>query len=266
MSIDWGKVKQKAVDVAIDGGKSFLKEYEKKTRSIEKAAERKAKQEGRTLSDEAYEKLDDMYDKIDNAYETMLDFEERYHSRFKEINEDDSFYADDEYCDEYGDDQYEPVDDENRDNNLTGSIATKLTEEELEIKVDKQINSSSKTFELNQNDIMKAENKWCSLGKLNSVETNLISTDVAGLLRLSVNGQVVYIVRVIEIKSGGFNKKVSDLKNYSNISNRKLRDMICKNLNRIDVEILNVGKTSEDVDYVRSLEKEMIKQFKPSWN
>lgn len=266
MSIDWEKVKQKAVDIAIDGGKSFVKEAEKKTRSIEKAAERKAKQEGRTLSDEAYEKLDDMYDSIDNAYETMLDFEERYHSRFKEIREDDSYYEDDEYYDEYCDDQYEPVDYENTDNNLAESFSIKLTEEELKIKADKQTNSSSKTFELDQNDIMKTENKWCSLGKMSSIETDLISTDVAGLLRLRVDGQVVYIVRVIEIKSGGFNKKVTDLKNFSTIGNRKLRDMICKNLNSIDIEILNVGKTSEDVDYVRSLEKEMIKKYKPSWN
>lgn len=262
MNIDWEKAKQKAVDIAVDSGKSFVREVERKTRSIEKAAERKAKQEGRVLSDKAYEKLDDMYDKIDNAYETIYDLEEKYHSRFKGIDEEDSYYEDEEYYD----DQYEPVDDENGENDSTGNVLDKLTEEELEIKVDEQINASSKTFELNQNDIMKTESGWCSLGKLKSVECGLISTDVAGLLRLSVAGQVVYIVRVIEIKSGGFNKKVSDLKNYSNISNRKLRDMICRNLDSIDVEILNVGKTSEDVDFVRSLEKEMIKQYKPSWN
>lgn len=262
MSIDWKKVKQKAVDIAIDGGKSFVREAEKKTQSMEKAAERKAKQEGRVLSDEAYEKIEDMHDKIDNAYETIYDLEEKYHSRFKGINEEDSYYEDDEYYD----DQYESVDEERRENDLTGNVFAKMTEEEFEIRADEQINASSKTFELNQNDIMKTESGWRSLGKLKSIEDGLISTDVAGLLKLSVAGQVVYIVRVIEIKSGGFNKKISDLKNYSNIGNRKLRDMICRNLNSIDVEILNVGKTSEDVDFVRSLEKEMIKQYKPSWN
>ena len=224
MNIDWGKIRQKAVDIAVDGGKGFVRHVEKTTRDIEKTAERKAKQEGRVLPDKAYEKLDEMYDTIDNAYEKI------------------------------------------EENDYAGKYLAKLTEEDLEEKVSEQINSSSKTFELNQDDIVKTESRWHSLGKLKNIECDLISTDVAGLLRLSVAGQVVYIVRVIEIKSGGFNKKISDLKNFTNISNRKLRDKIGKNLSCIDVEILNVGKTTEDVDLVRALEKNMIKYYKPKWN
>ncbi len=261
MNIDWGKIRQKAVDIAVDGGKGFVRHVEKTTRDIEKTAERKAKQEGRVLPDKAYEKLDEMYDTIDNAYEKIYDLEEKYHSRYK-ITDEEDFCEDDEYYD----DQYESVDEEIEENDYAGKYLAKLTEEDLEEKVSEQINSSSKTFELNQDDIVKTESRWHSLGKLKNIECDLISTDVAGLLRLSVAGQVVYIVRVIEIKSGGFNKKISDLKNFTNISNRKLRDKIGKNLSCIDVEILNVGKTTEDVDLVRALEKNMIKYYKPKWN
>lgn len=256
MNIDWKKVKQKAVDIAIDSGKSFVIHTEKTLQRIEKEAVFKAKQNGEVLSDEAYEKLDDMYDKIDNVYYAIDDAEEKYHSKHKNTDEED-FYEEYEYYDE----QYEPV--EKKDE---GKCSIKLTEEELEIKAEQQINSSSKIFELKQDDIVKLESRWYSLGKLRNIECNLISTDVAGLLRLTVAGEIVYIVRVIEIKSGGFNKKVVDLKNYSNISNRKLREMIYQNLNDIDVEILSVGKKSEDVDLVRALEKDMIKYYKPKWN
>lgn len=245
MNINWEKVKQKAVDIAIDGGKSFVIHAEKTAQMIEKEAAYKAKQNGRVLSNKTYDKFDDLYDTIDNAYTCVDDTEYRYHSKYMNTDED-AFYG-----------EYEQ-DEENTEKDFS--------EEEYEAKVKQQINFSSKTFELTQDDISKMENEWHPLGKLTNIECSLISTDVAGLLRLSFANEIVYIVRVIEINSGGFQKKVKELKNFSNIKNRKLREMICQNLNDIDVEILSVGKNAEDVDFVRSLEKDMIKYYAPKWN
>lgn len=269
MNINWEKITQKAVDIAIDSGKFFVREAERKAQSTEKAVERtekavelKAKHKRKVLSsrarekiNEAHEKINDMYKEIGNTSKTIYDLEIKHHSRYKN-DEDDGYY----------DDQYEPDVKKIEEKDFAENLSAKLTEGELEIKINEQIDSSSKLFELAPDDIAKSESRWCSLGKLKNIECDLLSKDVAGLLRLSVAGQVVYIVRVIEIKSGGFHKKVLDLRNYSTISNHKLRDMICRNLNSIDVDILNVGKSSEDVDFVRSLEKEMIKKYKPKWN
>ena len=260
MTIDWEKVEQKAVDIAVDSAKRFVTKTEKKIRNIEKVAERKAKQEGRVLSEKTYEKLDNMYDQIDNAYKRIYDLEEKYHNRYK--NNKDDYYEDEE---SYGE-QYESVDEEIANNAFEENLLTKLTEKEFEEKVEEQINSSSKTIEINKDDMTEIESKWHFLGRLINIECDSISTDIAGLLRLSVDGQIVYIVRVIQIKSGGFNKKVSDLKKITSIGNRKLREMIYENLNHIDVEILSVGKTTKDVDFVRALEKKMIKYYKPKWN
>ncbi len=262
MNINWEKITQKAVDIAIDSGKAFVREAERKAQSTEKAVELKAKHERKVLSssarekiNEAREKINDMYKKIDNTSKTINDLEIKHHSRYKK-DEEDGYY----------DDQYEPDVKKIEEKDLAENLSAELTEEELETKINEQIDSSSKLFELAPDDIAKSESRWCFLGKLKNIECELLSKDVAGLLRLSVAGQVVYIVRVIEIKSGGFHKKVMDLRNYSTISNHKLRDMICRNLSSIDVDILNVGKSSEDVDLVRSLEKEMIKKYKPNWN
>lgn len=262
MNIDWGKVRQKAVDIAVDSGKSFVREAERKTRSIEKAAERKAKQEGRVLSDKAYEKLDDMYDKIDNAYETMYDLEEKYHSRYKRNDEDDSYYEDDEYYDDY-EDSFE--DDDVGESEVDTNLAN-LSEEELEEKIKLQIDSASKDYSFSEKDTREQEGNWEHLGKLTEIDITTISEDVAGLLKLKCNDRNVYIVRVIDVKSGGLRKKIMDIRNITNISNRKLRDNIRENYADISVEILNVGKKPEDVDVTRALEKSMIKYYKPEWN
>lgn len=262
MSIDWGKVRQKAVDIAVDSGKSFVREAERKTRNIEKAAERRAKQEGKVLSDKAYEKLDDMYDKIDNAYETMYDLEEKYHSRYKRIDEEDSYYEDDEYYDGYEDSFEDDV-----VGKLEADISRiNLSEEELEEKIKSQIDSASKDYSFSEKDIREQEAKWKPLGKLSEIDITTISEDVAGLLKVKHNGRIVYIVRVIDVKSGGLRKKIMDIRNITNISNRKLRDNIRENYDDISVEILSVGKKSEDINVTRSLEKSMIKYYKPEWN
>lgn len=258
MNINWKKVRQKAVDIAIDTSKNYVKQIEINTRNIEKTAERKAKQKGLSLSDEAYDKLDDMYDSIDNVYDTIYGLEERYHSRFKKMNED--FYEEDDYYDES---DYLTNDVVQNDEN--GECQNRLTKIEIEAKAHAQINSSSKTYELYQDDILKLDKMWEPLGKLKNVDCELVSTDIAGVLRLRIKGQTVYIVRVIEIKSGGFSKKISDLKSITSISNLKLREMIYKNIDYIEVEILSIGKKSEDVDFVRSLEKNMIKYYKPNF-
>lgn len=264
MAINWKKVKEKAVDLAIDGSKSFVKQADKNVRNIEKTAERKAKQKGVSLSGEIYEKLDDMYDSIDNAYDLVYDLEEKYHSKYKNPCEED--YFEEDYTDESDDEQYDLNYDENTRSDFSERCSKKLTEEELKVKVEEQISLSSITYELDKDDFIKRDKDWYSLGALKSVETESLSKDEAGLLRLKVNEQVVYIVRVIEIKSGGFSKKVEDFKNITNISNRKLREKVFQNLDSINIEILCIGKKTEDVDLVRALEKDMIKYYKPEWN
>lgn len=84
MDIDWNIIRQKVIDVSIDVGKEIVREADHKTKELEKAAEREAKEKGQALSDDTYEMIDDMYDSLEDACYSLYDIEEKYHSRYKD--------------------------------------------------------------------------------------------------------------------------------------------------------------------------------------
>lgn len=100
----WKKMGQSLLDLSIESGKEFVNKMDKKTQSIERISEKKAKEQGVSLSDRFYKKMDDMYDTIDDAYDSLDIMEEKYHSSFK--NTTDGYEVDDyEYVDDIEDEE-----------------------------------------------------------------------------------------------------------------------------------------------------------------
>lgn len=81
--MSWKKLGQSILDLSIENGKEFVSKMDKKTQSLEKITEKKAKEKGVSLSNQFYNKMDDMYETIDNAYDSLDEVEEMYHSSFK---------------------------------------------------------------------------------------------------------------------------------------------------------------------------------------
>lgn len=253
MALDWKGIGQFALDLAIDGGKHFVKEMEKNTKKIEKATEKKAKESGSRVSDEMYARFDEMYEKIDNAQTAMEEAEERYHSRFR-YGSYDTYDEEDTYFDLNNDEEEE----------YSAIDSTELLIS-MEEKIERQLSTASKEYSFSKDTLEEVQDKWKDCGLLKDVELLEFDQSTAGLIQLKINNEIVYITRVIEIKSGGFRKKISDLKTVVNIRNRKLQKYLSANVERISIETLVVGSSEDDIDYVRSLEKALILTYKPKW-
>lgn len=111
--------------------------------------------------------------------------------------------------------------------------------------------------------------KWVSLGLLSSLTLDDLRkyNKHIGLYKAEMNGQVAYLGKAIEYGNGGFRKRLRDYVRPSDSarthgSGKKMNE----NADRLQISILIVGDTSEDVETVVALEKAMIAKLNVKWN
>lgn len=111
--------------------------------------------------------------------------------------------------------------------------------------------------------------RWQDLGRLSSLNIDDLSryNKEIGLYKARIGGEVVYIGRAIEHENGGFRKRLRDYVRESDSarthgSGQKMN----QNADSIQLSILVVGSSAEDVEAVRALERAMINLYKPNWN
>ena len=131
-------------------------------------------------------------------------------------------------------------------------------------KAKRQEETASETIPINNDEICEWEKEWKFLGKLKNVNCKNIELEKAGLIRLSLNDEIVYLVRAIEINNGGISKKISS---FQVISDKKtgINAKISNNFNEIMVEVICIGNDNKAVDLCRHLEKILIKKYSPKW-
>ncbi len=108
------------------------------------------------------------------------------------------------------------------------------------------------------------DNNWLSLGKLKDLNcANNSQSNGVGIIRLLFNGNVVYLVRAIDLNSGGLFTKLNDLQKLK--INKRLKVYIEQHIDDIYVDILCTGNDANAVDMGRCLEKIFLEKYKPSW-
>ena len=104
--------------------------------------------------------------------------------------------------------------------------------------------------------------QWISIGKLNDIVKSVYNQ--IGLIRLIVGSDTVFITRTIELKGVGLHQRIQELQNSVG-KKSMIAHKIAENYANIDVLILVVGDSDEDIIVCRNLEKLMIQYFKPLW-
>ena len=104
------------------------------------------------------------------------------------------------------------------------------------------------------------------IGILKKISLGKYNKDI-GVYYFYLEDELVYIGRAIEYKNGGFRKRLSDYTRKSNSGRKnKTGQKIHDYSHLLVTKILCVGRTKEDVDTVKKLERELIKLHTPSWN
>lgn len=114
--------------------------------------------------------------------------------------------------------------------------------------------------------INEYERQWKCIGKLATANLNPYNHCV-GLYKHVINGRIMYIGRAIELNNGGFRKRLSDYRRYSDSARKhKSGQIIHENLNNIITYILIVGNNQEAIIRTKQLEVEFIRKYRPPWN
>ncbi|EGT0690621.1 hypothetical protein ACSW9V_15335 (plasmid) [Clostridium perfringens] len=108
---------------------------------------------------------------------------------------------------------------------------------------------------------------WKNIGMLKDVSLTPYNHCV-GLYKLTMNGEVKYIGRAIELNNGGFRKRLSDYRRESNSARKHTSGRtIHENLDKISVSLLIVGNTEEAIEITKKLEHQFIARYGfPEWN
>ncbi|THE11946.1 hypothetical protein E1I69_13115 [Bacillus timonensis] len=111
--------------------------------------------------------------------------------------------------------------------------------------------------------------KWIRLGVLSSLTLEDLSryNKHIGLYKAEMNGQVVYLGRAIEYNNGGFRKRLRDyVRNSDSARTHGSGQKMNENRDRVQISILIVGSSAEDVETVKALERAMISHLNVRWN
>ena len=110
------------------------------------------------------------------------------------------------------------------------------------------------------------ESCWQYLGPLDNLSLSHLSSSV-GLYRAKKNGRIVYLGRAIEYDNGGLRKRLSDYTRASGSSRKhKSGQLMNKNANDLEIEILVTGGNAKAADLAKKLEAHFVAKYQPEWN
>lgn len=113
------------------------------------------------------------------------------------------------------------------------------------------------------------DRSWQSLGRLSNITLGTLSTynKSIGLYKAEMNGKVMYIGRAIEHSNGGFRKRLRDyVRDSDSARTHKSGGKMNEHAHQLNISIVVVGNSAEEVDAVKSLEKALVLKYAPPWN
>jgi len=113
------------------------------------------------------------------------------------------------------------------------------------------------------------DRSWQSLGRLSNLSLGTLSTynKSIGLYKAEMNGKVMYIGRAIEHSNGGFRKRLRDyVRDSDSARSHKSGGKMNEHAHQLNISIVVVGSSAEEVDAVKSLEKALVLKYAPPWN
>lgn len=248
-------------------GKAFVGIAEAGVSSFENTAKSCAR--NKQLSEETRERYSEMAEEYGELKNSLHNYKEKI-GRSDNQNEYDDSYDGDSYDDDsYDDDSY---DDDSYDDcqNTYYSPAyethgTYLTEKmKYEQKALQQKNSALSNEELGEKDIRDWDDSWITMGRVANIKEEQIPDDNVGLIQITLDGRVMYIIRAIDLLNGGIRKKYKDLF-CSPTKNGAIYHNICEYKDNINVSILVVGNDNNSINICRNLERQLISKNKPEW-
>lgn len=110
------------------------------------------------------------------------------------------------------------------------------------------------------------DQRWQSIGSLATANLTPYNSCV-GLYRHVIGGKTMYLGRAIELKNGGFRKRLSDYRRSSDSARKHSSGKkINEHLNEIRTYILIVGDSDNAIQVTKELEGSMIGKYMPPWN
>lgn len=113
------------------------------------------------------------------------------------------------------------------------------------------------------------DRSWKNLGRLSNITLGTLSTynKSIGLYKAEMNGKVMYIGRAIEHSNGGFRKRLRDyVRDSDSARTHKSGGKMNEHAHQLNISIVVVGNSAEEVDAVKSLEKALVLKYAPPWN
>lgn len=110
---------------------------------------------------------------------------------------------------------------------------------------------------------------WQSLGRLSNLTLGTLSAynKSIGLYKAEMNGKVMYIGRAIEHSNGGFRKRLRDyVRDSDSARTHKSGGKMNEHAHQLNISIVVVGTSDEEVDAVKALEKALVLKYAPPWN
>ena len=128
-----------------------------------------------------------------------------------------------------------------------------------------QEQSSTPNLEYGDFQSFTAESKWIPLGYLSDINFKNVPEEI-GIIKFILNGEVVYLIRALELKKGGIRHKLSQIyENLSHTSSSTLLKKLKLNVGSVKVEILRCGGSTDSMNICRNLEKFFLKKYDPLW-
>ena len=244
-----------------DSAKKFLKGAGKVGRDIAEVLVNSMQRQARSYSrdsrfnESSREQFLDMVDSLENV-KTFI------HNRKSKNNVDDFEYNDYENYEDYEDykdKDYEDFGDGIEDDETSVGIKVYQNEEMKKRQVEK---SMSNTF-LGNYTYEEWDKKWINMGLVKDIDIDKINIEQVGIIKLSYNGEVLCILRAIELYNGGLQKSVKAIKELSSkfLYHSKAKEIY----NEINMQILCVGSERECINVVRNLEAEFLKAYNMKW-
>lgn len=109
------------------------------------------------------------------------------------------------------------------------------------------------------------ERQWYTCGKLCDTKLDDIPDNIIGLVRLLYDGEIVYLVRSIELGCGGIRKTVTGLMDISQKKKTLAYRMIKENFDSLALDILPIGGDETAINICRNLERKLIYKYSPLW-
>ncbi len=237
-------------------GKIFLGIAEVGAGSMQSTA--KSYSRNKKLPEEYREKYSEMAEGFGELKSTLHDYKERIGRSGGNYEEEYDDFEDNDYVNECKDECV----DEDHEVISNKPQSKRYSSEERTIKQENSVTTISDNYTQMKNGL---ESKWKSLGYLKDIDCNKLSEDGAGIIRLVVDDEVVYLVRAIELNDGGITKKILDLQEYSAKRKPRVYAEISKKIEKIKVEIISMGNDEYAVANSRKLEKELLQKYRPIW-